>query len=130
MTRNAVLFAVGTLLAASAFDASAAPKPASGSDQLCSGFDKTLEGVWKDPSGHETLLFRLAKNADGSGCYAWLNAVSHWNIGSPGSVVLNSVSQTGSVWTTDNGTFAVMADTSDGTAIYERGGRKTKGKLF
>ena len=65
----------------------AGPKVDPVTDRLCAGYEETIEGIWVDKSGWETLRFRFASDLDGSGCYAWLNPVPQWNISRPGSTL-------------------------------------------
>lgn len=73
------------VLALASTPVSALPKAAPGADALCSGYAETHEGVWTNAGGVDVLRFRFAMNPDGSGCYAWLNAVEAWGIDGAGS---------------------------------------------
>ena len=101
-----------------------------GSEGLCAGYDETVEGVWMDPSGYEMLRFRVATNAGGTACYAWLNHVASWNIGSVGQADFSSFELHGNNRRMTNGTISISFDPSTGGATYERRGQKTYGKLL
>ena len=108
----------------------AAPDVSKEADTLCRGFDETLEGVWMDSGGKELLRFKYATNADGSGCYAWLNSVSSWQIDAPGLTLMSNVTIKGDSrrWGTNQNGIHVNISTS--SAEYIRDGRKTKGRLL
>ena len=109
----------------------AGPKASPEADSLCQGFEETIEGVWSDGSGVETLLFRFATNADKTGCYAWLNSVAQWNIAAAGSDTRGEFLRAGDKreWKWDRGNGGVYVDLGAGTARYVRNGRTTHGKL-
>ncbi len=78
--------------------------------------------------GKPALLFRIARNADDTGCYAWLNAYEKWNTPGPGTIDPGPINKSGDQWRSDNG--ALFADTSEKTALYDWQGARAKGRLF
>lgn len=83
-----------------------------------------------DRSGYETLLFRLGWNADGSGCYGWLNAVPQWGIGSAGSISVSDVKTDGPHRRFDDGRITVEVNVDARSATYTNVRGVTKGKLL
>ena len=126
--RKSILCVVTTLLSSS--EALALPDAAPGTEGFCSNFEEAAEGVWVDPSGYETLLFRLSWNPDGNGCYAWFNAVPQWGIGSAGSITVSGVAMEGAVRSFDNGRIEVKIDLDAGSATYRNARGVTKGRLL
>lgn len=105
------------------------PSDANGTEQFCSGFDEVLSGVWLFPNGAPALGFRYSSNADGSGCYAWMNAAQDWQISSAGNQIM-SVERNGEkrAWGAEpNGIFV---DLETGVARYVQNGFTTYGVLI
>ncbi len=111
--------------------AHAGPKPAPGAETLCQGYEETIEGVWMDRSGVETLLFRYASNADERGCYAWLNQVAQWNIGTVADDKTGVFRSDGDKreMTRPDGGASIYLDLATGEARYVRNGRTTRGRV-
>ncbi|MEM1315962.1 MAG: hypothetical protein AAGI51_15500 [Pseudomonadota bacterium] len=106
----------------------AAQTPEPGSETLCTGYDETYEGVWRDRDGADILRFRFGANADGTGCYAWLSASSHFNLDAAGSVE-GAVAPTEDILIFHVGRTRVGLRPSTGEALYKRGGSGVVGVL-
>lgn len=119
----------GSIVLLALDSAHATPDPAPGAEALCAGYEEVVEGVWMDASGWEMLRFRFARNADGNGCYAWLNRVSKWNISAPGMNIAE-VRLEGEQMIWGNDQNGVHVDLATGDAPYIRNGRRTRGKLL
>jgi hypothetical protein len=128
MKRIAAAVLAGSIATSAAF---AGPEPSPEADRLCQGFEEIIEGVWTDGSGVETLLFRFATNADGTGCYAWLNSVAQWNIAKAGSDTRGEFRRVGDKreWPWGRSNDGVYVDLAEGTARYVRNSRTTWGKI-
>ncbi|NQY59125.1 hypothetical protein [Cognatishimia sp.] len=106
--------------------ASAEPEKAPNTDHLCEGFENRAEGVWLD--GQEpAVLFRLAWNVSGNGCYAWLNTYANWGIHSPGAIQTAPFALVGEIWKTANNSFTI--DTEIKKATYSWQGANAVGPV-
>lgn len=103
------------------------PIAAPGTDDLCRGYDETIEGVWLDGEV-PALLFRLARNEDETACYAWLNAYEKWNTPGPGKIDPGPVQNNGVIWRNRNG--SIYVDIGEKSAIYDWQGARADGKVF
>ncbi len=96
---------------------------------MCQGYEETIEGVWKDASGVELLLFRYGSNVDETGCYAWLNPVAPWNIRAAGDDTWGAFERDGDKrqWIWPNNAGGVYIDLATGSARFVNRGRTTHG---
>lgn len=106
------------------------PKPAKGTDHLCTGFEETLEGVWVDDKNRAALRFRFGSDRNGTGCYAWLNPNPKWNIEAPGALILDRVRWRGGLRTFKAGVAELVFDTNSGGArLVNLQGKEARGLL-
>ncbi len=117
-------------LALLATTAVADPKPAKGTDHLCTGFEETLEGVWVNDNNRLALRFRFGSDRNGTGCYAWLNNNPKWNIEAPGALILDRVRWRGGIRHFKAGTAELIFDTTSGGArLVNLEGEEARGLL-
>jgi hypothetical protein len=107
----------------------AMPVPAPGSERFCGWFDTVATGVWLDDAGKGVLIFRMAANADGAGCYAWLNTVSEWQINEIGSSFLR-VERDEAIWSTGDARNGIELDHASKMARYTLDSVTTFGVLI
>ena len=95
----------------------------------CSPYHERIEGIWRDATGADRLLFVLASNSNGYGCFALMNAVPEWGVDRPISVFA-TVTRAGGVreWRTASHHVAVDLDT--GVARYIKGERTLVGRVI
>ncbi|PSL22354.1 hypothetical protein [Shimia abyssi] len=106
-------------------------KPDAGTDQLCTGFEETLEGVWVDNKNRPVLAFRFGSNRGGVGCYAWLNTLPSWNIEAAGALILPRVNWNGNQRKFRSGKAELLFDTGTGGArLINLEGREARGKII
>ena len=105
---------------AAADKVAASLRPSDGTDGFCRSFGETIELVWLDDSGAETLLSRLGSNPDGKGCYSWLHPVPNWGIDSAGKAHMK-VSRDGQKRTFSHRDFRVTLDLRSNSAGYHLG---------
>lgn len=92
-------------------------------------YDNSVQGAWSDGNS-PVLAFRISWDNDGTACYAWLNAVPTWDIGSTGSAQ-GSVKTSGDNLQFTNDFILVTFNTEASRAIFQHRGhdRKTLGHL-
>lgn len=106
------------------------PKPARGTDHLCTGFEETLEGVWVDDKNRPALRFRFGSDRNGTGCYAWLNTNAEWNIEAPGALILDRVRWRGGLRSFKEGVAELVFDTNSGGArLVNLEGEEARGQI-
>ena len=105
------------------------PRPSFGADHLCNGYHDTAHGFWLDASGKPVLGFVFATNRDGSGCYAWLNAVPAWGIRGPGSDIMHDVQLKSESRQWGDSQNMISVDLASSTAKFIRNGRLTHGVI-
>ena len=99
-------------------------------ENFCRGFDETFEGVWLNQEGKDVLRFRFATNADGNGCYAWLNPVEEWGIRTAGweNKANVEIAENARRWGSEEN--SVLLNIKEKSARFSRDGRETKGRLL
>ena len=114
----------------SAAKVDAAPNVSEAAEKFCRGFDETFEGVWLNGDGKEVLRFRFATNADGNGCYAWLDSLEEWGIGTAGWRNLENVEIAEDARRSGDEVNGVHLNIAAKSARFVRGGRETNGRLL
>ena len=111
----ALTFALTFALAACA----SPPEKSRDAAAICSQYAERLRGVWFDEAGRPVQNFILASNANGYGCYAWLNAVPEWGFAGPGSGAANPVLREGDLRIWAGPDHRLRVDLATGRARFD-----------
>ena len=80
--------------------------------------------------GEAVLRFRFAVNADGTGCYAWLNPVEQWGIEAAGWNNAEHVEISDSTRRWENEENGVHLNIAAKSARFVQDGRVTNGRFM